>query len=637
MYAIIGVCTKPLGMKKIIIVLLCLGVLSVRAQNEIFSTSKISEVTVYEKGAMITRTIEMNAIGESCIIVIDSLPHNTSKKTLSVSASDNIKVLSINYETKEVFEPEDPNLSQWINDTDRIQDSLNLLNVYLSNVNAEISLIKSNNDFETDNGVDIQQLKEASLMYKNQLRALSIEKYEIDKEIRQLHIRMTSLNKKISDTGKRTYINRMAKIKIEKPTAGQSTMNLIYYHPNASWYSFYDLRIKHKNNNSSFDHKAFVSQNTGENWDKVKITLSNRNPKRKIQAPELKPYILQDPHRNKVQKRTNKGNMNPQSITGRIMDARGEALIGANVILKGSSMGAVTDIDGNYTLNGPFANGYLIVSYTGFETKEIAIGNQNELDVYLNEGALLDEIVVTGLGARKSKKYVAIRGSLTGKAEKKEIRKPISIREQIAFNIHNFEIDRTYDIPSDGVEYDVLLRNIEVPLDYKYEVYPSIEPIAYLKVGMQGWKDYNLFSGSINMFLDGHFTGVTQLDIDETSDTLWLSLGEDVGVSVERSPISKYNEKKFLKSKVKQDIAFEIVVKNNKPVPIEIEIYDQIPISQDDEVEVKPINISDADIAKSNGFLRWTEKLSSGDKTKKIIHYELKYSKGTRVMDYTLH
>ena len=96
--------------------------------------------------------------------------------------------------------------------------------------------------------------------------------------------------------------------------------------------------------------------------------------------------------------------MAQRTITGTITDAGGEALIGANVIAKGSSLGTVTDIDGSYSLSIPDGVNTIVVSYTGFETKEIDITGQSVVEVALAEGTLLDEIVVTGLGIKKEKK-----------------------------------------------------------------------------------------------------------------------------------------------------------------------------------------------------------------------------------------
>jgi TonB-linked SusC/RagA family outer membrane protein len=94
-----------------------------------------------------------------------------------------------------------------------------------------------------------------------------------------------------------------------------------------------------------------------------------------------------------------------RTISGTITDKGGEPLIGASILVKGTTSGTVTDIDGKYTLAVPEGSNTLIVSYTGFATQELAIGAQSVVDIAMAESAeVLSEVVVTGLGIKKEKK-----------------------------------------------------------------------------------------------------------------------------------------------------------------------------------------------------------------------------------------
>ncbi|MCB9320898.1 MAG: SusC/RagA family TonB-linked outer membrane protein [Lewinellaceae bacterium] len=93
-----------------------------------------------------------------------------------------------------------------------------------------------------------------------------------------------------------------------------------------------------------------------------------------------------------------------RTITGTVSDVGGEPLIGASVLVKGTTVGTVTEVDGSYTINVPSGNTTLVVSYTGFETQEVEIGASDVVDVTLSEGLELQEVVVTGLGIKKEKK-----------------------------------------------------------------------------------------------------------------------------------------------------------------------------------------------------------------------------------------
>lgn len=90
-------------------------------------------------------------------------------------------------------------------------------------------------------------------------------------------------------------------------------------------------------------------------------------------------------------------------VAGKVtLAADKEAAIGATIQVKGTNIGAVTDIEGNYSVNVPNAQAILVFSYTGFATQEIEVGNQTTINVALSESASqLDEVVVTGYGAQK--------------------------------------------------------------------------------------------------------------------------------------------------------------------------------------------------------------------------------------------
>jgi len=80
-----------------------------------------------------------------------------------------------------------------------------------------------------------------------------------------------------------------------------------------------------------------------------------------------------------------------RTVTGVILDTGGESLIGANVLAKGSTVGTVTDIDGSFSLSVPDGVNTIVVSYTGYETQEIDITGQSNINITMAEGQLLEQ------------------------------------------------------------------------------------------------------------------------------------------------------------------------------------------------------------------------------------------------------
>ena len=93
-----------------------------------------------------------------------------------------------------------------------------------------------------------------------------------------------------------------------------------------------------------------------------------------------------------------------KKVTGVVVDATGEPVIGANVVVKGTTNGTITDFDGNYTIEGVSASDVLVFSHIGYLSQEITIGNQAAINVTLSEDSqALEEVVVVGYGVmRKS-------------------------------------------------------------------------------------------------------------------------------------------------------------------------------------------------------------------------------------------
>jgi len=95
--------------------------------------------------------------------------------------------------------------------------------------------------------------------------------------------------------------------------------------------------------------------------------------------------------------------MAQRTVTGNIVDGDGLTLIGANVTVPNTTIGTITDIDGNFSLSIPSDATQLKISYTGFETSTIDLDSRDSYMVILREGEILDEIVVTAGGLEKNK------------------------------------------------------------------------------------------------------------------------------------------------------------------------------------------------------------------------------------------
>lgn len=101
-------------------------------------------------------------------------------------------------------------------------------------------------------------------------------------------------------------------------------------------------------------------------------------------------------------------------VKGQVVDVNGEAVIGATVTLKGANNGAITDLNGNFTLNDA-SKGTLVISFIGYKTQEVAVNGRASLRIILHEDTkMLDEVVVVGYGTQKKATLSGAVASVSG-------------------------------------------------------------------------------------------------------------------------------------------------------------------------------------------------------------------------------
>ena len=102
------------------------------------------------------------------------------------------------------------------------------------------------------------------------------------------------------------------------------------------------------------------------------------------------------------------------NVSGKVVDATGEPVIGASVVVKGTSMGTVTDIDGNFSIPNAPRNANLEISYVGFKTQSVSMSGKNSVSVTLQEDRqMLDDVVVVGYGVQKKSDVTGAMASVS--------------------------------------------------------------------------------------------------------------------------------------------------------------------------------------------------------------------------------
>lgn len=187
-------------------------------------------------------------------------------------------------------------------------------------------------------------------------------------------------------------------------------------------------------------------------------------------------------------------------------------------------------------------------------------------------------------------------------------------------------------VPSDGKPQQVEIRKEKPDAVFIHYAAPKLDPDAFLVARITGWEKLNLLPGNANVFFEGTYTGKSYLNPGAMGDTLDVSLGRDRGISLRRERIKEFTSRQSLGNARKDIRGFEITVRNNKKVPVNLTLQDQIPVPVNKDISVDPVEISGGSLEKQTGKITWNLKLApSESKTLRLV-YEVKYPKDRQVV-----
>jgi hypothetical protein len=590
--------------------------------------SEVDEVTVFLKGAQVTRQKSVSLPKGESILKFTNLSPFIDAKSIQVKAKGELMVLSVNRQLNYLDELEkSAELTHFEKELEKLDLEADLENAYLSVVQEEIKFLEVNRAIGGKNDeVSLSNLQQVAGFYGKKLTELKIKELERKKTLREIARRQREIENQMNTlSSKKDYPVGEILVKVDAKRAGTFDMELKYLVANAGWYPTYDIRAKNISEPVQLVYKANVKQDTKIDWKNVKLKFSSAEPNVSGLAPELQPYFI---NYNTIPPNYK---TNIKNVQGTVNDSDGLPLPGANVTVAGTTIQTTTDFDGKYSISIPNNAHQLVFSYVGFITQTIPITNA-VMNVSMREDAsTLDEVVVVGYGSRSKKRAVqALEGQVAGVNVNSSM--PIPTAQVENQTTVDFEINTPYSIKSDNQNYTVEMETYNLPADYQYFSVPKIDKDAFLLARIQNWEKYNLLEGEANIFFEGTYVGKTLMDVRYASDTLEISLGRDKQVSVNREKVKDFTDKQFIGNKKEETRAYKISVKNNKSQSINLIILDQVPVSSNDEIQVSVQEKSKAKIEEKTGEVKWEFSLEPGKSEEFELKYSVKYPKNRRLI-----
>jgi uncharacterized protein (TIGR02231 family) len=450
-------------MKKIILSAIILLQLPAFAQEKILeASSEIYQVNLFTRGAQIKRKAAFQLDKGISRVVIQGVSNNLDPASIRVSASNDIVILTVTHKSAIISNPKKLPIIRMM------EDSLDLVSYQIEEeknlrfvLDQEQSLLLANKELKGDKGVNLIDLEDALLLYRKQLS--SIRKGLLESTIREsrLNQRKTLLEKQLTEF-RQSNQQPSYEILVTLTTAmaqRNASLDLSYFVSEASWEPLYDLRVKNLNSPIELLYKAEVRNNSGENWENVKLHLSSANPDFSGVPPVL------------YTQRLYTGSVQPASFSKRgdkmmksyTLDEPNVASIEADIQQKGTSFEFVVPVNINavannqpqaielftHQLKGNFSyftvpklekEAFLITGISGWEDLNLLAGNAS---IYfegtfvgsslIDPGATQDTLNVSlgrdkGIVVQREKLREFSSSNITGSRKKEILVYQISIR-----------------------------------------------------------------------------------------------------------------------------------------------------------------------------------------------------------------
>ena len=196
----------------------------------------------------------------------------------------------------------------------------------------------------------------------------------------------------------------------------------------------------------------------------------------------------------------------------------------------------------------------------------------------------------------------------------------------------SFEVDMPQNVSSDGKTNTIELQRLTAESNYKYVSVPKLRKEAFLTADISDWESLNLMNGEANIYFGNTFTGTTMLNTDQISDTLNVSLGIDNSITVEREIRKEYTTVRTIGANRIETRSYKIRIRNNKSTPIDIIANDQVPVSQNKDIEVEAEELSGGVFNEYTGEVQWKTTIPARESKEYILTYTVKYPKNKKVI-----
>ena len=548
--------------------ILCLTISFAQDINTIKISSTIKRVTVFITGGEEHRTATVPVNKGRNKLVFTDISTVADTKSVQFNADKEFTLVSVSSEIDYLsFVENNPRIKE-LQDSlkilrDRVVDLQNEMDAYMQ----EKQLLQQNTDIKGEqHNLSVDELKAMATYYRSRIMELNKIITDYNNKINEANAQLWRYQNQLTELNYRETIrSNQIIILVDAPEAGTMNIDLKYVVSNCGWQANYDLSAENVSGKIGLQYKAKVFNNTGNDWNDVNLVLSTSDPNISASAPTLTPWYL------------------------------------------------------NYSSMGNYEADY--------EKKEQYVVPQNRMysQYYSNSNEVPQmSLNLDGLTLNQTDNNWAYNSGIGVQPGNGSVS---FTTIEVAQLSKEFVIERKYSIPSDSKPYLVDITQYNLDATFSHKAVPKLDKDAFLLANIVGWEKLDLVPGPANVYFADTYVGQSYINTAHVEDTLRLSFGRDSKIEITRKLMEEFSDKKVIGANRKDSYTYEIKVKNNRESKVQLNLFDQVPISQDSDIEVTIDEISGADHNLTTGRLLWLVNLEPGQTATFKLAFTIKYPK----------
>ncbi len=597
----------------------------------------IDHVVVYQQGAQVERIAEVELAAGLSTVVFEDLNTAIDPAQIRLTGNGPFQVLSIThrYQTDTLSgasSAEQRNAFQV--QRNALQKRINELNTQNVIFDREEQLLLNNQGFTVkDSGVDLERLIRASEFFRERFEAIQTGRLNLGKEIAQIQEEMYAIDRDMGALPPLTLETSLEVIvNVEASRAAEGKLLLSYWMNNAGWNPSYNARVSDITEPLKLEYQAMVYQNTGESWEDVGLSIATGTPSKNRSKPQLQPWSLDGAAAQQLGQSTANAwlkakpyNPNVNQIRGQLYDANGQPLIGAQVTVGGNR--AVTDINGFYSIGVPAGVSTVQYQSIGRRVETLNVSDPVMNVSLTNVDVMMDAVMIAEEVADEREALFSPRAKRRSEFNANESMDfaPVAVEHNPTQT--RFDVSAHYDIPADGQPHAVRVLEHQLLVDYLYQCTPKLDPQVYLTALFTDWEELDLINGRMHIYFEDDYVGESQLRLDFAEDTLAISLGPDPSIQVRRKRTMREDRSSLISGKREFVREYVFTTTNRKEATVHIQIDDQLPIANNEEIEINRLKLDGAEVDKATGRVIWDLEVKPGDEVKRTFRYEVKSPK----------